>query len=487
MHPLSLAIDHSKSASLPLFLQVARGLAEAVRQGRLRPGERLPGTRSVAEWLGVHRNTVLAAWDELAAEGWITTSPARGTFVSRALPETRPRAFAQLASAQPARLGFDLGAGPPPYRVAPAPRGTLALRGGLPDLRLSPAVELGRAYRRVLARRGPTLLGYGDPRGHERLRQALAELLTRTRGLTITHEHVVVTRGSQMALDLIARTMLAPGDRVAIEALGYPPAWQALGSTGATLLPIGVDAEGLRVDRLGELCARERVRAVYLTPHHHYPTTVTLSAPRRLALLELARRHRLAILEDDYDHEFHYEGRPILPLFSADAAGVVIYVGTLSKVLAPGLRMGYLVAPEPFCTRLAAHRAYVDMSGDAALEVAVADLFESGEVERHIRRARRIYRARRDALCQALARDLGAVASFRPPSGGMALWCRLRGVDADRVTERAAERGVVVQPGRRFAFAGGARPYLRLGFAALDESEISVAVRRLAAAVRHTL
>jgi GntR family transcriptional regulator/MocR family aminotransferase len=464
----------------PRFLQIARAIVEEVRRGRLKPGATLPGSRTLAESLGVHRNTVLAAYDELAAEGWIVREPARGTFVSRELPDARPLKFAPNGrAATPERAGFDLPPLADTHAFAPTPKGRLPLLGGMPDLRLAPAVELARAYRRALRGvQARTLLDYGDPQGPQRLRAALADMLSALRGLAATPASVVVTRGSQMALYLTAHALLAPGDVVAVEGLGYRPAWEAFRRAGARLVPVPVDGEGLDVRALADLCARERVRAVYVTPHHQYPTTATLSAARRLELLGLARARRLAIVEDDYDHEFHYDGRPILPLASADTAGVVIYVGTLSKILAPGLRTGYLVAPAPVIERVVALRTVIDRQGDQPLEHALALLVEDGEVQRHARRARRAYKARRDLLAARLRAELPQL-TFTTPPGGIALWVRADGVDVDAWAERALAAGVVFQTGRRFAFDGRSRPYVRLGFAACDEKDLREAVRRM--------
>jgi GntR family transcriptional regulator/MocR family aminotransferase len=226
------------------------------------------------------------------------------------------------------------------------------------------------------------------------------------------------------------------------------------------------------------------VRAVYVTPHHQYPTTAVLAPGRRMALLDLCRAHRVAILEDDYDHEFHYDGRPVLPLASADQAGVVVYLGTLSKILAPGLRIGFVVAPAPLIERLAALRTYVDRQGDHTVERAVAELLEDGEVQRHARKARRAYESRRDVMAEALTKELGSALSFTLPAEGMALWARAAPeIDVDAWAERSLERGVAFATAKRFAFDGRRRPFLRLGFASLSEREIRDAVRRMAAAL----
>ncbi|HSB63388.1 MAG TPA: PLP-dependent aminotransferase family protein [Thermoanaerobaculia bacterium] len=490
-----IALDRTKE--LPLFLQVARSISEDIRRGRLKPGDRLPGSRLLARELGVNRNTIVAGYRELEAEGWVTGAEASGTFVSATLPCACPRAFGVLRSAVPRRAGFDFG--PPPGLAFDAirPRGTLGFGTGTPDLRLVPVGPLARAYRRALDSRGREVLDYqtcgrsataleDGAYGSRTLRGALARMLASTRGLAAAWENLIVTRGSQMGLLLVARALLAPGDVVAMEELGSKAVREAFRQSGAKLDVLPVDDEGVRVDALRALAEREpRLRAVYVTPHHQHPTTVTLSPGRRLELLELARQRRIAIVEDDYDHEFHYEARPILPMASVDTAGVVIYVGSLSKVLAPGLRIGYVVAPQPLVDRLALLRLAVDVQGDLAVESAVAELIEDGELARHVRRVRRLYRERRDLLASALEAEFGSEVSFRVPTGGMALWVRAaEGLDVDRWASLAVEERVSFLPGRFFAFDDKPLPFFRLGFTGLAEAELLEAVKRLARARR---
>ncbi len=478
---LPLALDPASRE--PLFVQIARAITDDVRRGRIAPGARLPGSRTLAATLSVHRNTVLAAYDELLSEGWIEASAARGTFVSASLPDAAPRRFSeQLVQRRrvPARAGFDLGPAPEPDDAAVVPPGTLVMSGGIPDVRLVPVAELGRAYRRAIRAHAGAALGYAGPQGHPRLRAALAEMLSATRGLATGPDDLVVTRGTQMALDLVARALLSPGDVVAVEGPGYRPAWEAFRQHGARLVPLPVDGDGVDPSALEALARRERVRAVYVTPHHQYPTTVTLSPGRRLALLDLARRARIAVVEDDFDHELHFEGRPVLPLASVDRAGVVVYVGTLAKILAPGLRLGYVAGPRQLLHGIAAHRTLVDRQGDQAVECAVAELLEDGEVQRHARRARRIYERRRAFLVEALRRSLGGILSFEVPAGGMALWARVdEHVDVDAWCRRALAQGVAFHAGRRFAFDGRPSPHARFGFTALTEPELAEGVRRL--------
>jgi GntR family transcriptional regulator / MocR family aminotransferase len=485
-----LVVDIDRDAALPPSLQIARALAADIQRGRLRAGDRLPGSRRLAASLHVHRNTVLAALAELIAEGWIETAPARGTFVTRAMPDDRGRPISRrlLTRAKaPVQMPFVLPEAPVAYRPPILPPGTLNLSHGSPDVRLVPARLIGRAYRRVLARQGADLLAYGDPEGHPALRAALASMLTTTRGLSVAADDVFVTRGSQMALMLVARALIRPGDVVAVEQIGYRPGWEAFRAAGATVVPVAVDRDGIDVTALKTLASQTQtaLRAVYVTPHHQYPTTVTLKAARRLALLALARDERMAIIEDDYDHEFHYDGRPVLPLASADHAGLVVYIGTLSKILAPSLRIGYIVAPPAVLQSVGAFRSLLDIQGDLATEAAVATLIDDGELQRHVARVRRVYADRREILSNSLRRVFGDGVEFTLAPGGMALWVRLRmSVDVEAWARRGIAHGVSWYTGRRYAFDGRPKPFARFSFAWLNERELPEAVRRMALAAR---
>ncbi len=476
-----LAVALDPSSPVALFEQIARAVRDDIARGRLSPGQRLPGSRALAATLGVHRNTTLAAYEALVAEAWLRTRPAGGTFVADAAPVVTPRRFAEAVDTPRDAPGFDLAPGSMPEGPEP-PRGVIALSDGTPDLRLLPRAAIAQAWRRALgSSRAP--LSYGEPRGERALRRAVAAMVSQTRAVPADEDRVLITRGSQMALDLAARALLSPGDVVAVEALGYAPAWRAFERAGARLAALPVDREGASVDALEALLARGSVRAVYLTPHHQYPTTVALSPARRLRLLALAARHRVAVLEDDYDHEFHYEAAPIVPLASADRHGVVIYLGTLSKILAPGLRTGFVVAPRAVIDRLAAERAVSDRQGDRVTELALADLFDDGAVQRHVRRARRVYAARRDACAEALSRHLGDRVRFALPDGGLSLWVEAPDVDVDAWAAAALARGVSVRTGRLHRLDGAPSPHLRVGYGQRNERETDAALATLAAAM----
>lgn len=461
-----LALDIEKDAPGPLFLAIAGAITRDIMRGRLKPGTRLPGTRALAQEIGVHRNTVDAAYQELTTQGWLHAEPARGTFVAEDLPDSMAEPVSVSIPAQPSAV-----------------RPALAFSDGAPDPKLVPDKALARAFRRALL--SPTFrvgADYGDARGTPVLRHALSSYLASDRGVVADPARLLITRGSQMALFLAAKAALKPGQVIAVEEPGYPLAWQAFRAAGASVRGIPVDAGGLSVAALEEAIENDQhIAAVYVTPHHQYPTTVTMGAARRLQLLDLVERHGITLIEDDYDHEYRFEGRPVLPLAARAPAGLpLMYVGSLSKLLSPGIRLGYAFAPEPLLGRMAAARAAIDRQGDAPLEVALADLIRDGDLGRHARKARRIYRARRDVLASALSGHLGGRIVFDSPAGGLALWLRCEDVSAEIWAERACAAGLALLSGARFALERPAPQALRLGYAALDEVQIARAVEILA-------
>jgi GntR family transcriptional regulator/MocR family aminotransferase len=358
------------------------------------------------------------------------------------------------------------------------------MSGTRPDVRLAPTNMIGRTYRRVLRTYGHDLISYQHPAGLPRLRQGLAAMLASTRGLATNPDNLLITRGSQMALALTARALLRPGDAVAVEHPGYRPAWEAFRLAGAEIIPAPIDEHGLDVERLQGIVQRRAIRAVYVTPHHQFPTTVTLSGPRRLKLLQLAAEKRFAIIEDDYDHEFHYAGRPVVPMASIDSENLVIYIGTLSKILAPGLRLGFVVGAPDLIERLVAYRSFVDLQGDAVLECAIAELLDEGLIQRHVRKTRRIYELRLRTLALALRRQLDGFVSFHVPSGGTAIWVKTRHPRVTTVWTQAARGcGVIFDAGSAFTLSGAPIRGARIGFACLTEDELIEGVRRLVKAV----
>lgn len=480
--PFTLDID--THGHTPLFVQIADGLVDAIYRGRLRPNEIIPGSRQLAQTLGVHRNTVLAAYNELVCQGYLRTEPGRGTFVSGEIPKHRPRAAPTQREIMPSATSYPMTSPPLPPLPPKNSHGLLALGRGIPDLRLVPSDLISRAVRHALKTAGHPLLDYGDIQGHIRLRSALSTMLNHTRGLATRPENILITNGSQMALNLVAQTLIRPGDRVVIEAYGYAPARNTFSAAGAELIPIDVDAHGLNIDALEEVLRDTDIRLIYITPHHQYPTTAVLSTSRRQRLLTLGKRYSFAIVEDDYDNELHYQGRPVLPLASSDTEGGVIYLGSLSKILAPGLRMGYLVAPKTLLAYLLPLRQNVDGGGNPLIEYAVAQLIEDDELQRHTRRIRRILKNRRDYLLDLISTHLGDILSTRRPAGGMATWSAVTpDIDPEAWAARARNKGVFVSPGQWFRADNQPAPFMRLGFAALNEQEMEKSIIALKTAL----
>lgn len=471
-----IVFELESRSSAPVFLQLSRAIIAAIETGRLEPGRKLPGTRALAATLKLHRNTVDAAYHDALMQGWLVAERGRGTFVARDLPVEAGawRSHSPAPAPAPAPTPTQAAKALP----ASAGREMLSFSDGAPDARLLPMAELGRAMRRSLSRPDFLMAGSnGDPRGVRALREALAEHLSGERGMAVRADDLIVTRGSQMALFLAAGALLSAGEAIAVEEPGYPLATAAFRAVGARVVPIPVDADGLSLDRLeAALAEQPGLRAVYVTPHHQYPTTVTMSASRRAGLIDMARRHRLTIIEDDYDHEYRFDSKPVLPLAARASSDVdLVYVGSLSKVLAPGIRLGYATGPTALLQRMADKRQTIDRQGDIPIEHAVAALMRDGDLGRHARRTRRIYHARRDRLAALLRETFGDRLTFSVPAGGLALWARLApGLDAERWSRAAHRLGLCVMPGITMCVDTAAAPQaFRFGFGNLDEDEMA--------------
>ena len=449
---------------------VYRALLDAVRTGRLGPGERLPPTRALAKDLGVSRTTVATAYDRLVAEGFLSARVGAGTFVADAArPVRRPRRGTELAP----RSGWD-------HEPHPTSGSTTKpahdFRVGIPDARLFPFDTWRRLVTAELRVGAHDLGVYAEPAGYPPLREAIARQLALSRGLTVTGDEVLVTSGTQQALDLVTRVLVGPGDVVAIEEPGYPLARDVFASYGARVVPVRVDDEGLVVDELPAA-----TRLVFTTPSHQFPTGPPLSLERRRALLDFAGRHRCAVIEDDYDSEFRFTERPLETLHSMDDAGRVLYLGTFSKSLVPGLRFGYLVAPEPL---QAALRAALQLSvGYLAVpeQAALTRFLEDGLFARHLRRAKAAYAERRSLVLEAIHGPLADHLELVPCQAGLHITTLLRdqSVDDTEVVRRAAELGVAVEALSSYAVTGSPRGVV-LGYGAADPATITPGLARLA-------
>ncbi|RYC71457.1 aminotransferase-like domain-containing protein [Spirosoma sordidisoli] len=487
-----LAVD--KTAATPVFVQLADQLQQLIRSGTLTAGQRLPGTRQLAQLLGLHRQTLVAAYDELLAQGWLESRSGSGTFVTSHALDSRPQPLADSLALPSVRHQPGYSFEPRSFLARPVLTnpGGLRLDDGFPDIRLAPMDELSRAYRSYFRWGNPQQhFGYGDTKGHPLLREQLARHLNETRGLHTTPDNVLITRGSIMGLHLASQLLLRPADVVATGLTSWAGATMNFLNTGATVLPVAVDQHGLNTDQLADLCDRQQrlgrpIRMVYVTPHHHYPTTVTLRADRRVRLLQLAGQYGFVILEDDYDYDFHYLSRPILPLASADQRGMVVYVGSLTKSVAPAFRVGYVVAPTAVITELAQLRRIIDRQGDQMLEFAIGQLIKTGVLKRHFRKALRTYESRRDYFCQLLSTALPEAVQFTRPDGGLAVWATFDpAIDMASLAERARQTGLSLANGLFHNPPGQRLNGTRLGFASSTEAELEQAVALLKQAVNN--
>jgi GntR family transcriptional regulator/MocR family aminotransferase len=472
---LSAQIDPGRDT--PIYMQIIQALIRDIEGGRLPSGTYLPSSRELAATLGVNRKTVVLAYEDLIAQGWLASAGTRGTRVSTSLPAARDAKPVSVTDTSHAEPDYEFLQ--PPERPLALPGGSgLKLDEGAPDGRLFPPELLARAYRAAIHRASrENRLQYRDPRGSIALRRSIAHMLRTQRGLPVGVENICITRGSQNGILLATHALIRPGDSVIVESLTYEPAVAAFRACGAKIVPVPLDGDGMDVGAVEYAARRHAVRAVFVTPHHQFPTTVALRPERRLRLLELARQFGFAIIEDDYDHEFHFQSQPLLPM-AAYAPQKVVYVGSMSKLLLPALRIGYVAAPAPVIASIAHMVSVTDGMGNTLTEDAAAELIENGELRRHTRKVHQIYAQRRQNFATLLDSLLAGLVEYRMPDGGLAFWLRFA-ADLDRIEARAAENGLRFASSRSFATTPDAERGLRIGFASLDDGETRSALDAL--------
>ncbi len=474
-----------RELTAPLYQQLYEHLRAAILAGQLPRGTKIPSTRALADELGVSRNTILNAYEQLFAEGYLESVEGSGTFVTRELPElfqpAQPPAVTASTKPQVHRLSDRV------QQVMNAPslsrgrdgRISHAFRAGQPALDAFPFEIWAKLMARHAHRMHPGLLMYQETAGYRPLREAVANHVIVARQVRCTPDQVIIVNGSQGGLNLAAQVLINPGDHVWVEDPGYPGAAAALLAAGARILPVPVDEDGLLVEALPHL---GETRLGYLTPAHQFPLGVTLSLSRRLALLEWARAADAHLLEDDYDSEYRFAGRPLASLQGLDRDERVIYVGTFSKVMFPALRLGYVIVPTTLVDAFLAMRRAADTHPTILEQAALTDFISEGHFTRHIRRMRVLYAERRAALLQA-ARDL-PLDIFAPEVGMHLIGWLPDGVDDQLAARRAADYDVEVMALSRLTIGAPIRPGLALGYAAINKADIRDGVRRLAAALK---
>jgi GntR family transcriptional regulator/MocR family aminotransferase len=445
---------------------------------------KLPGSREMAALLKINRMTAVAALDELEAQGWIEKISRIGTFIKSDLPVLLPKRI--LKDATITTAPSDMHFAYHEKNIIPVPSSDfpsadkLYFNDGFPDVRITPVDELIRAFRSLskLAVNKRYLM-YGGAQGTLLLRETLTNFLCDTRGLTVTKDNILITRGAQMGIYIASSLLLKPGDHIIVGEPGYTGANLTFQQFGAKINRVAVDDKGIDIDSVEKLCSQKKIKMVYVIPHHHNPTTVTLTPERRVRLLELAARHKFAIIEDDYDYDFHYASKPMMPMASLDSKGSVIYIGTLTKTLAPSIRIGFMVAPERFIQTATVLRKSIDTQGDSMMENAIATMYKDGSMTRHIKKSVKLYKERRDHFCRLLEEHLGNHISFKIPDGGMSVWVKFLAANLTDVSKNALKKGLVISDGTEFNSANVYYNATRLGYASLNFKEQERAIEIL--------
>jgi GntR family transcriptional regulator / MocR family aminotransferase len=479
--------------NVPLYWQLYLHLRSAILTERLKKGMKLPSTRALADELHVSRNTVVNAYDQLLAEGYLESIAASGTYVASVLPDhylTLPTSSTASNASKPSnrarprlsKIGEALLSAPAPLSPRASVYQSRAFVASMPALDAFPYELWSKLVARQARHATADALMYQDPAGYPPLRAAIAEHITVTRQVRCTPDQILIVAGSQGALDLVARLLLNPGDMAWMEDPGYPGARGALLGAGAQIVPIPVDHEGLQVE-VGIAHAPD-ARLVYLTPSHQFPLGVTMSLARRLAVLDWAKRAGAYILEDDYDSEYRFAGRPLAALQGLDDANCVIYSGTFSKTLFPALRVGYLILPPALVEVFLAARRFIDIHPPQLQQAVLASFISEGHFGRHLRRMRNLYAERRTTLLRAMAAL--PLEIYAAETGMHCIGWLPTGMDDQAVARRAALHNVEVTPLSKYSGASMVRPGLLLGYAGVNKEQIWAGAHELARAIRET-
>lgn len=489
---MDFTINININSEIALHRQVYIELKQAILTGRLKPAEKIPSTRALADILGLSRTTVTQSYEELISEGYLETIKGSGTFISEHLPEKllqtkstttlKREIISTNITVKLSKYGQKL------TRIPLIPKSEnikISFDAWSPDLKYFPLKEWGKLLSRFCRSEENELLGYDtDPLGYWPLREAIAKYLNRARAVNCNGSQVIIVNGSQQGLDFVARAFIDAGDIVAIEDPGYLGAKQSFTAYGAKLQPIKVDNNGFMVDQL-KAKSKKPVKLVYLTPSHQFPTGVVLSLPRRLELLAWATEKNLLIIEDDYNSEYRYSGRPIPALQGLNHNNNVIYIGTFSKVLFPALRVGYLVVPPALVKIFSQIKYLADRLTPMMEQSVLTEFINNGSLERHIRKMRTIYHVRRKVMVTALTEHFGHNIEIVSENAGMHLMVRLKSKLVEQeIIERAANKGIEIISAQNYYLKPNRKNEFIFGYATLTEKTINDGIAKLARSLR---
>lgn len=470
----------NRSSEISIYMQISNQLINAIQRGFLPFGIKLPGTRALSIILNVHRNTIVAAYDELFAQGWVESLPNKGTFV---IGKNQKKPF-QIKDFEknnlehyPKSTGFLFKTSnilDNPFEYSDC---EYIFNDGVPDIRLTQIDHHSRIYSSILKRKAHKIGQYNQD-GSEFFKKNLSEFLNLSRGLPISKNNLLITRSTEMSIYIVSEILLAEGDIVLVGELSYFSVNMIFQKAGVKIQPISIDEEGINVEEVREACEKQKIRMLYLTPHHHYPTTVTLSAKRRLELLNLANEYGFIILEDDYDYDFHYDKSPILPLASADTNGMVIYIGSFGKSLVPGFRTGFIVAPENLMMEMRKYLGIIDRQGDVLMEHVLGEMIAEGEINRYLKKSLKIYQERRDYFVSLLEQNLEGYIDFQKPSGGLAVWMKWKiPVNLMQLSRNCAQNNLFIP--KTLLYQNKNLTAMRLGFGNLNLTEMDKSIEIL--------
>ncbi|SEA15291.1 aminotransferase-like domain-containing protein [Bizionia paragorgiae] len=488
---LKSLVHFEKSPNTAIYIQIAQQIINAIQRGYLPEGTALPGTRTFSTLFSINRNTAVAVYDELASQGWVEIVANKGTYILK--PEKKTAAIKgstqglELLNAYPSTAGFPF---QPSFNLASTEEESTCkyvLNDGQPDLRLHPTHQFSRWYSASM-KRASLISKWNQPQEHSysSFSAALCNYLNATRGFHIKPQNSVSTRSTEMSLYIVSQLLVKKNDVVLVGRLSHYKSNMIFQQAGANIITIPVDEQGIDVDFIEQNFTRHSIRCVYVCAHRQYPTTVTLSAERRLKLLKLAKAYGFAIIEDDFDYDFQFDSSAMLPMASADGEGVVIYLGRLGQSFFPSFQIGFVVAPENIIKEAKNYLQILDKQGDLIQKQILQELITEGEIHRLIKKNTTVYKQRRDVLCASLTRCFKGCASWQVPSGGLAIWLHFYPtISLIKLAEIAKQKNLFLP--KTILYQNKSICAIRLGFGHLNEEEIETVVEILKMAYNELL
>ncbi|CDF81051.1 transcriptional regulator, GntR family [Formosa agariphila KMM 3901] len=476
-------LEFDKSKTKPVYIQVSEQIVNLIQRGYLLKGSVLPGTRALSQLLNIHRNTAVAIYDELASQGWVEIIPNKGTFVL--LPEQKTAKIKASAHSFNKAYSYSETTGFPFHNAmhlastSQVTKSEYVINDGKPDLRLHPTFQFARWYSAAMKRK-PLIKKWNRTRtgSYSEFETQLSNYLNATRGFRIKPKNLISTRSTEMSLYIVSQLLIKQNDIVLVGRLSNYASNMIFQQAGAIIKTIPVDEDGLDVDYIKTHFVKGSIRCIYICAQRDYPTTITLSAQRRLKLLQLAKQYKFAIIEDDFDYDFQFEGSAMLPLASSDANGLVIYLGKMGQSLFPSFQTGFVVAPENLISETKNYLQLLDQQGDLIQEQMLSELISEGEINRLIKKNILIYKRRRDCLIHHLSMSFKKSIQYEIPSGGLAIWLQFKPEISLAKFAEVSEKNNVFIP-KTMLYQDKNTCAIRFGFGHLDEAEIADVVQAL--------